>query len=113
MPYAEEVGLSARTFQLDSWVQIRSTQSNSALDRPYSGISTRVSVCGSASVRSSDLVTATPASALNADAFNESEDSRRSAVDREADCSRCSRSAWLSCALPADRLTRAPSTGES
>ena len=60
MPYADEVGLAAWTFQPDSWLQMASRQPNSEEDMPNCGIRALASVRGSAEDRSSVRVRAGP-----------------------------------------------------
>src|SRR4051794_20334079 len=100
-------------FQPDSCDQMLSRQSNSEDDRPYFGISTRASALGSAALRFSDFVWATPEALESARALPRSASGRRSSVDREARSSRSSSSTWLrplACDVD-DRAAADPSTG--
>src|SRR3954466_12970085 len=95
MPYAEEDGFAACTFQPDSCDQMLSRQPNCEEDIPNCGISARARSRGSALLRSSVLVTARPEAFDSALALTVSVTGRRSSSDREARCSRSASSAWL------------------
>src|ERR1700712_5797167 len=95
MPYAEEDGFAACTFQPDSCDQMLSRQPNSEEDMPNCGISARARVFGSALLRSSVLVTALPEALESARALTVSVTGRRSSSERETRCSRSASSAWL------------------
>src|ERR1700712_1517698 len=114
MPYAEEDGFAACTFQPDSCDQMLSRQPNSEGDMPNSGISARARVFVSAVLRSSVLVTATPEALDSARTLVRSAAGRRSSTERDARCSRAARSVrvrpWAG--VEADSAAAAPSIGE-
>src|ERR1700712_5334126 len=95
MPYAEEDGLAACTFQPDSCDQMLSRQPNSEEDMPNWGIRALARSRGSALLRSSVLVTATPEALDSVRAFVRSVSGRRSSSERDARCSRSASSSWL------------------